>query len=142
MIRETRTAASLSGPLAGLLARLLAGLLAALATGPVLASPCSEAIAALRERVRDQAAQAISASTGSQAIAAAREGRGITDAEGGPPVREAVPPDKSAQAGEGGDKAQQAKVALDEAGTLDGKGDAAGCAAAVARARRQLDAAP
>ena len=36
----------------------------------------------------------------------------------------------------------QAKVALDEARTADGKGDAKGCMAALERAKQQLNAAP
>ena len=121
---------------AGLLAAALAG-----AAGPAHASPCTDQIAALEAKVKDQAKESISASTGGQADAGARGGEG--GAAGGtvdtPPT---APPEKSAEAGKGGDKAMQAKVALDEARTADGKGDAKGCMDALGRARRQLDAAP
>ncbi len=115
--------------------------LLALMGGPVLASPCSEKIAALDGRVKDEARTAISASTGSKTIAAHREGEGQTGTAGQTDKREA-PPEKSAEAGKGGDQAQQAKVALEEARTADGKGDAKGCEAAIARAEKLLDAKP
>jgi hypothetical protein len=116
--------------------------LAALGTAlPAFASPCSDGIAALSGRVTTEARESIAASTGSKAIAARREGEGET---GTAPVadRREASPAQSAQAGEGGDRAQQAQVALDEARTADAKGDAAGCEAALARARQQLDRAP
>lgn len=109
--------------------------------GPALASPCSDKIAALNGRVKDQASDAISASTGSKTIAAHREGEGQTGTGGQTDQREA-PPEKSAEAGKGGDQAQQAKVAVEEARTADGKGDAKGCEEAVARAQALLDAKP
>ncbi|WP_336487965.1 hypothetical protein, partial [Methylobacterium nigriterrae] len=103
---------------------------------------CGDRIAALDKRVTDEAREAISASTSGKATAAAREGQGVdTLNRGGPAVPEA-PPEKSAQAGQGGDKAQQAKVALDEARTADRKGDAPGCEAALERARQNLRTAP
>lgn len=115
--------------------------LLALLVGPALASPCSDKIAALDGRVKDQAAEAISASTGSKTIAAHREGEGQTGTGGQTDKREA-PPEKSAEAGKGGDQAQQAKVAVEEARTADGKGDAKGCEEAVQRAEKLLDAKP
>ncbi|MFG5117355.1 hypothetical protein OWC43_01390 [Methylorubrum sp. POS3] len=115
--------------------------LLALLAGPALASPCSDKIAALDGRVKDQAAEAISASTGSKTIAAHREGEGQTGTGGQTDKREA-PPEKSAEAGKGGDQAQQAKVAVEEARTADGKGDAKGCEEAVQRAEKLLDAKP
>jgi hypothetical protein len=115
--------------------------LLALLAGPALASPCSDKIAALDGRVKDQAAEAISASTGSKTIAAHREGEGQTGTGGQTDKREA-PPEKSAEAGKGGDQAQQAKVAVEEARTADGKGDAKGCEEAVQRAQKLLDAKP
>ncbi len=121
-------------------ARLLPFLALGLA-GPALASPCSDKIASLDGRVKARATEAISASTGSKTIAAHREGEGQTGTGGQTDKREA-PPEKSAEAGKGGDQAQQAKVALEEARTADGKGDAKGCEAATARAEKLLDAKP
>jgi hypothetical protein len=126
MTRIAWTAAALAGLLAG---------------APALASPCADQIAALDKRMRGEATEAISASTSGKETAARREGEGTTGTAGAADPRTA-PPDKSAQAGLGADRAQQAKVALDEARTADGKGDAKGCEAATARAKQQLDAAP
>lgn len=116
----------------------LAGILLA---GPVLASPCSDKIAKLDGRAKSEASDSIAASTGSKTIAAHREGEGQTGTGGRTDTREA-PPEKSAEAGKGGDQAQQARVALEEARTADGKGDAAACEAAIARAEKLLNAKP
>lgn len=118
------------------LALALAGLAI---VGPALASPCSDQIAALEERVRTQATGSMSASTSGQAAAGALEGQGTA---GGTGAAAQAPKEKSAQAGEGGEKAMQAKVALDEARTADGKGDARACEDALARARQQLGTTP
>jgi hypothetical protein len=122
------------------LATLATALTTLIAATPVLASPCGEAIASLESKVKDQAATAISASTSGKAAAGAREGQG-QDGQGGA-AAPAASPEKSAQAGEGGDRAMQAKVALDEARTADKKGDRAACEAAIGRARGHLAAAP
>ncbi len=108
---------------------------------PALASPCSEGIASLAGRVRTEARESIAASTGSKIVAARREGEGETGSAPRPDRREATPA-QSAQAGAGGDRAQQAQVALDEARTADSKGDAVACEAALARARQHLEGAP
>ena len=108
---------------------------------PALASPCSDGIAELSGKVRTEARESIAASTGSKIVAARREGEGEAGVAPSPDRRESTPA-QAAQAGEGGDRAQQAQVALDEARTADGKGDAQGCDAALARARRLLDGAP
>ncbi|MFY9294206.1 MAG: hypothetical protein WAP03_26500 [Methylorubrum rhodinum] len=120
-------------------ARLLPFLL--FAAGPALASPCADKIASLDGRVKAQATEAISASTGSKTVAAHREGEGQTGT-GGQTDRREAPPEKSAEAGKGGDQAQQAKVALEEARTADGKGDQKGCEAATARAEKLLETKP
>ncbi|AWN41054.1 hypothetical protein [Methylobacterium durans] len=114
----------------------------AILPGAALASPCGDQIAALDKRVKDEAREAISASTSGKSVAAAREGQGIEPGRAGQPSVSEAPPDKSAEAGKGADKAQQAKVALDEARTADTKGDAKGCEAAVARAKQELAASP
>ncbi|PXW64086.1 hypothetical protein [Methylobacterium sp. B4] len=122
-------------------AALCLSLLTTLVAAPALASPCSDRIAALDGRVKSQANTAISASTGSKTIAAHREGEGQTGT-GGQTDRREAPPEKSAEAGKGADQAQQAKVALEEARTADGKGDAKGCEAALDRAEALLNAKP
>lgn len=124
-------------------ARLSLGLslTALLLAGPALASPCSDRIAKLDGRAKSEASESIAASTGSKTVAAHREGEGQTGTGGQTDKREA-PPEKSAEAGKGGDQAQQARVALEEARTADGKGDAKGCEAAVTRAEKLLDAKP
>jgi hypothetical protein len=119
----------------------LAAALASTLCTPALASPCSQRIDALSKQVRGEATEAISASTSGKETAARREGEGVTGTAGGSDPRSA-PADKAAQAGKGADAAQQAKVALDEARTADSKGDARGCEAAVARAEKELKAAP
>ncbi|KQO65524.1 MULTISPECIES: hypothetical protein [unclassified Methylobacterium] len=124
-------------PVAGCLA---AGFLAA-GAAPALASPCGDRIAKLEGPVKDLAKEAISANTSGKATASARSGQGITGS-GGSASAEAAAPEKSAEAGEGGDKAMQAKVALDEARTADKKGDAKACGEAVDRAQKQVDGAP
>ncbi|WP_232631748.1 hypothetical protein [Methylobacterium sp. Leaf118] len=116
-------------------------LLALLAAGPALASPCAERIAALDGRAKAKAGEAISASTGGKTVAAHREGEGQTGT-GGQTDRREAPPEKSAEAGQGGDQAQQARVALEQARTADGKGDAKACDEAVGRATALLDAKP
>lgn len=124
-------------------ARLILGLslAGALLAGPALASPCSDKIATLDGRVKSEAREAIAASTGSKTVAAHREGEGQTGTGGQTDMREA-PPQKSAEAGKGSDQAQQARVALEEARTADGKGDAKGCEAAVSRAEGLLKQKP
>ncbi|MDP4022709.1 hypothetical protein Q8W71_08750 [Methylobacterium sp. NEAU 140] len=121
----------------------LACLATLLAATPALASPCSEKFGALDKRVDAQSREAISASTGGKGVAAKREGEGVTGTEG-QRAGEApqAPAAASAEAGKGADAAQQARVALNEARTADGKGDAAACEAAVTRAEGHLKAAP
>ena len=118
---------------------LAAGLLAFVTAGPVIASPCSDAIATLDGKVKERGEEAISASSAGQADAAARGGQGRTGASG---ESSAAPPEKSAEAGKGADKAQAAKIALDEARSLDGKGDAKGCEEAVSRVKKSLSETP
>lgn len=117
-----------------------AALFGALA-GPAVAA-CADDIAALDTRAKAAATGAIASSTGGKGVAAAREGQGADASRKGEPKVSEAPPEKSAEAGKGGDKAQQARVAIEEARTAEGKGDHAGCEAAVARARKQLDEAP
>lgn len=122
------------------LATLATAVTTLIAVTPALASPCGDAIASLEGKVKDQASTAISASTSGKAAAGAREGQGQDGQGGAAPA--AASPEKSAQAGEGGDRAMQAKVALDEARTADKKGDRAACEAAIGRARGHLAMSP
>lgn len=122
-------------------ALMVTGLSATLGASPVLASPCSDEIARLDAKVKNEAKDAISASTSGKAAAGAREGQGET-AQGGNASTPAAPPEKSAEAGKGAEAAMQAKVALDEARTADGKGDAKACSEAIERAKGHLAAAP
>jgi hypothetical protein len=124
--------------------------LSSLAAGPVRASPCTDQIDALERRLNETAATAGSASSGGQAVAAAREGqameardRGGTGA-GAPAVpfqsesREAQATQRATEAGAGGDRVMQARATLNQARTLDAQGNATGCIEAVGEARRQL----
>ena len=121
--------------------RLISAVVIAALVGPALASSCGDQIAVLDKRVTDEARAAISASTSGKYTASSREAQGITSSEGRPALPEA-PPGMSAQAGKGGDLAQQAKVSLEQARAADKKGDTKGCEAGLARAKQQLDAAP
>lgn len=119
--------------------RLAAALLAFLFVAPALASPCAERIDAVSKQVQEEGREAISASSSGQADAASRGGQGKTGSAG---EASQAPSGKAADAGKGADKAQAANVALDEARTLDAKGDAKGCDAAVDRAKKALSEAP
>ncbi|GJE08535.1 MULTISPECIES: hypothetical protein [Methylobacterium] len=103
---------------------------------------CADDIARLEPRVKDASREAISASTSGKGVAAAREGQGVDASKQGEPKVAEAPPEKSAAAGEGGDRSQQARVALEEARAALKKGDEGACAGAVSRAKAQLDAAP
>ncbi len=103
------------------------------------ASPCASEIDTLSKTISEEGRQAISASTAGQAEAGKRGGQGVTGSAAG---QTPAPPEKSAEAGKGAEQVQAAKVALDEARTLDGKGDAKGCGDAVQRAKNALAAAP
>ncbi|NEU10615.1 hypothetical protein G3T14_00540 [Methylobacterium sp. BTF04] len=120
---------------------LAAGLLAAF-TVPALASPCADRLTKVESLAKDKSKNAISASTGGQAGAGARGGQGVTGNSGAGSAEAAAPSEKSAEAGKGGDLAIQAKVALDEARTADGKGDETACMEALGRAQKLLATAP
>lgn len=120
---------------------LAAGFLAAsLLAGPASATTCSDQIAKVDGLVKEQSKEAISASTSGKADAGARAGQGMTGGTADPTPE--APADKSAEAGKGGDRAMQAKVALDEARTAQGKGDEKGCTDALGRAQKLLATAP
>lgn len=120
-----------------------------LAAGSGSASPCTDQIDALERQVNETATTAGAASSGGQAVAAAREGQAMEardrgQAAGAPATpfqsesREAQSTQRAADAGGGGDRVMQAKATLNRARTLDGQGNAAGCMEAVGEARRQF----
>jgi hypothetical protein len=130
------------------LAGVAAGMLLA---GPVSASPCGDRIAALDARLDEEAETAISASSGGQGVAGAREGQAMQDEDGEiPPNEPAVPfqsepqeasaTERAVEAGEAGNLVMQAKATLNRARTLDQEGNAAGCEEALAEAERQIEA--
>lgn len=131
-------------PAAGMLSVLAA------AAGTALASPCTDQIDALERRLNETAQTAGAASSGGQAVAAAREGQAMEarnrgeQSTGAPATpfqsesREAQATQRAADAGGGGDRVMQAKATLNRARTLDGEGNATGCMEAVGEARRHL----
>ena len=132
---------------------VLGGVLLALAAGPVAASPCADAIGAVEARFASAATTAGAASSGGQAVAAAREGKAVEAREENrmpttpavpfqAPAQETEATQRAAKAATAGDGAIRAKATLNRARTLDGKGDATGCMAAVEEARRELSAGP
>lgn len=126
-----------------------AGAFCALAAGPASASPCTDQIGALEARLNETATTAGAASSGGQAVAAAREGQAVEARNenrpaGTPAVpfqaegREAQATQRATEAGGGGDRVVQAKATLNRAKSLDAQGDGAACMEAVAEARRQI----
>jgi hypothetical protein len=131
--------------------RLIAvGALYAVLAGSALASPCTDRINALEPRVNDAAETAVSASSGGEGVAGARQGQAMQARDQGAPVAEhTVPPfqneareaqttRQAAQVGGGGDRVMQARASLNQARTLDGRGDSAACLDMVTQAERQL----
>lgn len=125
---------------------LATGLLAAgslsLLAGPASATSCAERMTKVDGLVKEQSKESISASTGGQADAGSRAGQGVSGSGANANATSGPAPEKSAEAGKGGDRAMQAKVALDEARTAQGKGDEQGCMDALGRAQKLLATAP
>jgi hypothetical protein len=131
-------------------ARVAAGLLVLVsAAGEVMAGPCADEIAALDRQIEETARAAISTSTGSKEIAAAREGRAVEARDRdtsvtalpnapAPGTPEAQATEKAAEAGAGGDRVMRAKASLNRARTLDAEGNGT-CHEALLEARGQLD---
>ena len=126
-----------------------AGASLALAAGSAIASPCTDQIDALERRLNETASAAVAASSGGQAVAAARESQAMQardrgQAAGAPTTpfqsesREAQATQRATEAGGGGDRVMQARATLNQARTLDTQGNATGCMEAVGEARRQL----
>ncbi|TCZ64810.1 hypothetical protein [Roseicella aquatilis] len=124
-----------------LLAAAGAALWAALPAPPALASPCGDRLAALERRIDAGTARAAAASSGGQAVAAAREGQAARPGQSNEPAMPFQDPAREAQATRqaaeaGGTGMAEARAALNRARLLDQQGDAAGCAEAVAEAER------
>ena len=126
-----------------------AGAFCALAAGPASASPCTDQIGVLEARLNDTATTAAAASSGGQAVAAAREGQAMEARNenrpaGAPAVpfqaegREAQATQRAAEAGGGGDRVMQAKATLNRARSFDAQGNSQGCMEAVEEAKRQI----
>jgi len=123
----------------------LGALCAALPALPALASPCGDRIAALERRLDEGTARAAAASSGGQAVAAAREGQaaqpGSRNEPSMPfqdPAREAQATRQAAETGAGGTGMAEARAALNQARTFDQQGNAAGCMEAAGEAERRL----
>ncbi|MXQ13139.1 hypothetical protein [Microvirga makkahensis] len=127
----------------GLSTVIASGLIVA---GPVLASPCGDAIRALEPRVDEAVSKSAALSSGGQAVAASRESQAMqADKQSTPPgssVQKLPEHDVGATAAAtplaGGDNAMRARAALSRAQALNREGDASGCSAAVEEARREL----
>ena len=121
-----------------------------LLAGPSLASPCTDRIKALEARVNEAARAGASVSSGGQGVAAARESQAMQARNQGAPIaaptvppfqneaREAQTTRQAAEAGGGGDRVIQARATLNQARTLDGRGDGAACLDMIAQAERLL----
>jgi hypothetical protein len=127
-----------------------AGALYFLAAAPSLASPCTDRIDALEARLDAEGETTAAVSSGGQGVAAARESQAMqAENQGAPIAPSTVPPFQdeaqeaettleAAEAGGGGDRVMQARATLNEARTLDGRGDTAGCLSIVTQAENQL----
>ena len=124
--------------------------LSMLLAGSALASPCTDRINALEARVNEAAEATASVSSGGQGVAAARESQAMQAPRQGaaigpqtvPPfqneAREAQATREAADVGGGGDRVMQARASLNQARTLDGRGNNAACIDMVTQAERQL----
>ena len=109
---------------------LLAGGLAVFA-GPALAD-CADRITFLEEALDDAARLAISASSGGQGVAGAREAQAVTEESADPApyqdsAREADAAEATDEAGDGGEALIKARALLGAARTLADNGDEEAC---------------
>jgi hypothetical protein len=138
MTRRTETMKQLS-----LTAIIASGILIA---GPVLASPCGDAIRALEPRIDEAVSKSAALSSGGQAVAASRESQAMQadkqPTAPGSSVQKLPEHDVGATAAAtplaGGDNAMRARAALGRAQALDREGNASACSTAVEEARREL----
>lgn len=130
-----------------------AGVFFLFAANPANASPCTDQIAALEAQLNETATTAGAASSGGQAVAAAREGQAMEARDQNRPTvaptapfqsedREARATQRATDAGGGGDRIMQAKATLNRARSLDIQGNVSACLEVVAEAKRQLGAPP
>ena len=122
-----------------------------LLAGSSLASSCTDRINALEARVNEAAEASASVSSGGQGVAAARESQAMQARNQGAPIapptvppfqnedREAQTTRQAADVGGGGDRVMQARATLNQARTLEQRGDSAACLDMVTQAERQLE---
>jgi hypothetical protein len=114
--------------------------------GPVLATPCGDAIRALEPRVDGAMSKSAALSSGGQGVAASREAQAMQADKNPPPAGSSVQKLPEHDAGAtaaaaplaGGENAMRARAALNRAQALDREGKASDCSAAVEEARREL----
>ena len=124
------------------------GFLVAGAAVPARAS-CDDELKGLDKRVEAEGQKAIASSSSGQGQSAAREGQAKEARDDHAPVKdlpqgpaagssEAHATTAAAEAGGGGDRVIEAKATINDARVAKGKGDEAGCLAAVGKAKQQL----
>jgi hypothetical protein len=128
---------------------IAASLFALLAAVPAWAS-CDDELAALDKTVQSQATRAVATSGGGEGVAAKRNSEAIASRDNQEPVKigqsgpaggskETQATTQAAKAGGSGDRVMQAKATINDARVAKGKGDEAGCMAAVTKAKSQLN---
>ena len=125
----------------------IASLLMAVALATPAFAGCDSDLAALDKRVASDAKTAIAASSSGQSVAAKRDEQAkeardthvpVQDVPKGPAAGSSEAHATAAAASAGSDRVMQAKVALNDAHVAKGKGDEAGCEAAVTKAKGLL----
>ncbi len=128
---------------------IAASLFALFAAAPAWAS-CDDELATLDTKVQAQATKAVATSGGGEGVAAKRNSEAMASRDSAAPVtsgqagpaggaKETQATTQAAQAGGSGDRVMQAKASINEARVAKGKGDEAGCMAAVTKAKGQLN---
>jgi hypothetical protein len=112
---------------------------------PAWGSPCGDQIRILEPQVDEVVSRSAALSSGGQAVAASREAQAMQAERGqktSSPVQSLPEHDVNATAAAkplaGGDRAMNARTAINRAQALDRDGDAAGCMSAVEQVRREL----
>ncbi|WP_119679387.1 hypothetical protein [Indioceanicola profundi] len=124
-----------------------------LAFGPAQAQAqsCGERIAELETVLDEKAEASISASSGGQGVAGAREGVAVNAENQDEPVEAPAVPyqepeeeeeavEQAEEAGGGGDRVLQAKAKLNQARSFDQEGNTTACEEAVAEVEQVLEA--
>lgn len=129
---------------------IAASLFVFLVAAPAWAA-CDDELATLDSKVQAQATKAVATSGGGQGVSAKRSSEAIASRDSDAPAKtgqqtgpaggakEAQATSQAAQAGGAGDRVMQAKASINEARVAKGKGDEAGCMAAVTKAKGQLE---